>query len=191
MCVSSGLFRVFAALRCELKCNYRLYSRSYPCVACRNRTLRCLFPVLSAFDQFVNPSLKPLSLSLSFSFYSIPFFTVTYYIQLPTQSAATADANSRTSSSGKTSTGPRPKKKILQQKQLKLSGSPPAAFIHMEQSTRGNQVLHIDGHKYVRNNVYGEQVYWKCTKWHSGCRARMITSLGNPTKFKSRREHNH
>lgn len=45
-----------------------------------------------------------------------------------------------------------------------------------ELSPRGNKLLHYDGHKYIRNNVYLHNIYWKCTKWHSGCKARAITS---------------
>lgn len=63
--------------------------------------------------------------------------------------------------------------------------------LQFKPSLRGNQVLHVSGHKYIRNNVYGQNVYWKCTKWHSGCRARVITSLTDATKCYPRSGHNH
>lgn len=63
--------------------------------------------------------------------------------------------------------------------------------ITFEQTLRGNRVLHRGGHKYIRNNTYGNNIYWKCTKWHSNCKARLITSLVDPAKCTTRSGHNH
>lgn len=60
-----------------------------------------------------------------------------------------------------------------------------------EISQRGNKLLHYDGHKYIRNNVYAQNVYWKCTKWHNGCKARAITNLDNSSICALRNIHNH
>lgn len=60
-----------------------------------------------------------------------------------------------------------------------------------ETSLRGNKLLHYGGHKYIRNNVYFQNVYWKCTKWHSGCRARAITSTVDDTVCSTKNVHTH
>lgn len=63
--------------------------------------------------------------------------------------------------------------------------------IQYEKSFRGNKLLHFDGHKYIRNNVYLQNVYWKCTKWHNGCRARAITSTADNTICSIKNVHTH
>lgn len=60
-----------------------------------------------------------------------------------------------------------------------------------EQSFRGNRILHFGGHKYIRNNLHGTKIYWKCTKWHTDCRARAITNTTDPESCALRNEHNH
>lgn len=60
-----------------------------------------------------------------------------------------------------------------------------------ESSQRGNKLLHYDGHKYIKNNIHGKAVYWKCTKWHSGCKARAITNLYSTDVCYTKNVHNH
>lgn len=47
------------------------------------------------------------------------------------------------------------------------------------------------GHKYIRNNVHGSKIYWKCTKWHNGCKARAITNAFNSESCNTKNVHNH
>lgn len=63
--------------------------------------------------------------------------------------------------------------------------------LYYENSLRGNKILILGPHKYIRNNVYGSNVYWKCTKWHTGCRSRAITSLVDESLVTTRNVHNH
>lgn len=63
--------------------------------------------------------------------------------------------------------------------------------LYYENSLRGNKILILGPHKYIRNNVYGSNVYWKCTKWHTGCRSRAITSLTDESLVTTRNVHNH
>lgn len=58
-------------------------------------------------------------------------------------------------------------------------------------SARGNKLLYYLGHRYIKNNIYGASVYWKCTKWHAGCRSRAITNLFDPTMCVLKNVHNH
>ncbi|XP_037945136.1 modifier of mdg4 isoform X7 [Teleopsis dalmanni] len=58
-------------------------------------------------------------------------------------------------------------------------------------TARGNKVLHFEGHRFTKNNVYGSNIYWKCTKWHSACKARAITSLNEPWRCILKGTHNH
>lgn len=60
-----------------------------------------------------------------------------------------------------------------------------------QSSVRGNRLLHYMGHKYIRNNVHGSTIYWKCTKWHNGCKARAITTMTNPDNCSIKNVHNH
>lgn len=60
-----------------------------------------------------------------------------------------------------------------------------------EASLRGNRLLHFMGHKYIRNNVHGNNIYWKCTKWHNGCKARAITNAYDSTTCSTKNVHNH
>lgn len=59
------------------------------------------------------------------------------------------------------------------------------------ESGRRNQVMICEGRKYIQNNKYGEKIYWKCSKWHDGCKARAITLLSQPDCIIRRNEHNH
>ncbi|XP_052888785.1 modifier of mdg4-like isoform X12 [Anopheles moucheti] len=56
---------------------------------------------------------------------------------------------------------------------------------------RGNNVLIYDGHRYIKNNCYGGKMYWKCSKWHTQCKARAITSTNEPTQCVLKNSHNH
>lgn len=60
-----------------------------------------------------------------------------------------------------------------------------------ESSQRGNKLLHYLGHKYIKNNVHGKNVYWKCTKWHNGCKARAITNVFEADTCYIKNIHNH
>lgn len=60
-----------------------------------------------------------------------------------------------------------------------------------ESSVRGNRLLHYMGHKYIKNNVHGQNVYWKCTKWHNGCKARAITNITMDDSCSIKNIHNH
>uniref|UniRef100_A0A182JNK4 FLYWCH-type domain-containing protein n=1 Tax=Anopheles christyi TaxID=43041 RepID=A0A182JNK4_9DIPT len=56
---------------------------------------------------------------------------------------------------------------------------------------RGNNVLMYNGHRYIKNNCYGGKMYWKCSKWHTHCKARAITSISNPEQCVLKNAHNH
>ncbi len=58
-------------------------------------------------------------------------------------------------------------------------------------SGRSNNVLYHQGHKYIRNNAHGNKIYWKCTKWHSGCKARAITLKSDPSHCVTKNDHLH
>ncbi|XP_014089760.3 modifier of mdg4 isoform X10 [Bactrocera oleae] len=58
-------------------------------------------------------------------------------------------------------------------------------------TSRGNKLLSYEGHRFIKNNIYGTKVYWKCTKWHSNCKARAITSFAAPTRCVIKGVHNH
>lgn len=60
-----------------------------------------------------------------------------------------------------------------------------------ELSGRGNRLLLYEGHKYIKNNEHGTNIYWKCTKWHGNCKARAITSLFDKTVIVLKNVHNH
>lgn len=60
-----------------------------------------------------------------------------------------------------------------------------------ESSVRGNRLLHYMGHKYIKNNVHGANIYWKCTKWHNGCKARAITNSSVADSCAVKNVHNH
>ncbi|KAL7020384.1 hypothetical protein ACKWTF_011498 [Chironomus riparius] len=62
---------------------------------------------------------------------------------------------------------------------------------HFVESGRRNQLLICEGHKYILNNKYGEKSYFKCSCWHSGCKARAITITSQPDCIIRRNEHNH
>ena len=59
------------------------------------------------------------------------------------------------------------------------------------ESGRRNQVMICENRKYIQNNKYGKKIYWKCSKWHDGCKARAITLLSDPNCIIRRNEHNH
>lgn len=56
---------------------------------------------------------------------------------------------------------------------------------------RGNNVLIYEGHRYIKNNSHSGKTYWKCTKWHSGCKARAITNVLAPDACMTKNTHNH
>uniref|UniRef100_A0A182PMZ0 FLYWCH-type domain-containing protein n=1 Tax=Anopheles epiroticus TaxID=199890 RepID=A0A182PMZ0_9DIPT len=56
---------------------------------------------------------------------------------------------------------------------------------------RGNNVLIYEGHRYIKNNCYGGKMYWKCSKWHTLCKARAITSISHPEQCVLKNSHNH
>mgnify|MGYP003406974889 FL=1 len=58
-------------------------------------------------------------------------------------------------------------------------------------SGRRNQVLICEGRKYIQNNKYGDKIYYKCSNWHSGCKARAITLQTQPDCIIRRNQHNH
>ncbi|XP_037807982.1 modifier of mdg4-like isoform X6 [Lucilia sericata] len=58
-------------------------------------------------------------------------------------------------------------------------------------TARGNKLLYFEGHRFIKNNIYGSNIYWKCSKWHSNCKARAITSLEVPSKCIIKGCHNH
>lgn len=60
-----------------------------------------------------------------------------------------------------------------------------------ELSGRGNRLLIYEGHRYIKNNEHGSNIYWKCTKWHGGCKARAITSVMETTVVVLKNIHNH
>ncbi|XP_055695331.1 modifier of mdg4-like isoform X10 [Lutzomyia longipalpis] len=63
--------------------------------------------------------------------------------------------------------------------------------ITYQESGRGNHLLIHDGHRYIRNNCHGNKIYWKCTKWHTGCKARAITKLFDSEVCRLKNIHNH
>jgi FLYWCH zinc finger domain len=80
------------------------------------------------------------------------------------------------------------KKKDRGQQSSSTSFTVPFQFL---ESGRRNQVMICEGRKYIQNNKYGEKIYWKCSKWHDGCKARAITLLSQPDCIIRRNEHNH
>lgn len=56
---------------------------------------------------------------------------------------------------------------------------------------RGNKILIYNGQKYIKNNEHGMNTYWKCTKWHNGCKARAITQSCEPNVVITKNIHNH
>lgn len=58
-------------------------------------------------------------------------------------------------------------------------------------TNRGNKLLYFEGHRYIKNNIYGSNIYWKCTKWHNQCKGRAITSIDTPDKCIMKGVHNH
>jgi FLYWCH zinc finger domain len=58
-------------------------------------------------------------------------------------------------------------------------------------SGRRNQLMICEGRRYIQNNKYGDKIYWKCSSWHSGCKARAITLLSQPDCIIRRNDHNH
>lgn len=68
------------------------------------------------------------------------------------------------------------------------SYSVPFSFI---ESGRRNQVMICEGRKYIQNNKYADKIYWKCSKWHAGCKARAITLTSQKDCITRRNEHNH
>lgn len=73
----------------------------------------------------------------------------------------------------------------------RVSGHVPSGTIKYSTSGRVNKLLIYEGHKYIRNNMYGANIYWKCTKWHNGCKARAITNNHDPTLCLLKNVHSH
>lgn len=67
----------------------------------------------------------------------------------------------------------------------------PSGEVIYQSSVRGNRLLHYMGHKYIKNNVHGANIYWKCTKWHNGCKARAITNMTLADSCFVKNVHNH
>ncbi|XP_055704483.1 modifier of mdg4-like isoform X15 [Phlebotomus papatasi] len=63
--------------------------------------------------------------------------------------------------------------------------------ITYQESGRGNHLLIHEGHRYIRNNCHGNRIYWKCTKWHTGCKARAITKVFDSEVCRLKNIHNH
>lgn len=59
------------------------------------------------------------------------------------------------------------------------------------ESGRRNQILVCQGEKYIKNNKYGEKIYWKCSRWHIGCKARAITLDSKLNYIIRKNSHNH
>lgn len=59
------------------------------------------------------------------------------------------------------------------------------------ESGRRNQILVCQGEKYIKNNKYGEKIYWKCSKWHIGCKARAITLESKLNYIMRKNSHSH
>lgn len=59
------------------------------------------------------------------------------------------------------------------------------------ESGRRNQILVCQGEKYIKNNKYGEKIYWKCSRWHIGCKARAITLESKSNYIIRKNSHNH
>lgn len=82
-------------------------------------------------------------------------------------------------------------KKEMGRRSRNLQESTSMGSVVYEASHRGNQLLFYQGHKYIKNNNHGANVYWKCTKWHNGCRARAITNQTTPDSCYLKNVHNH
>lgn len=59
------------------------------------------------------------------------------------------------------------------------------------ESGRRNQILVCQGEKYIKNNKYGEKIYWKCSRWHIGCKARAITLESKLNYIIRKNSHSH
>lgn len=79
---------------------------------------------------------------------------------------------------------------MLQRQQI-MQEMNASGCLYYESSQRGNKLLHYLGHKYIKNNVHGKNVYWKCTKWHNGCKARAITNIHELDVCHTKNIHNH
>ncbi|XP_017846811.1 modifier of mdg4 isoform X13 [Drosophila busckii] len=66
------------------------------------------------------------------------------------------------------------------------------ADMHYITTPAGNSVLHCGEHRYLRNAVYKDKIYWKCAKWRKKCRARVIThDTPNTSRYAFSGVHNH
>uniref|UniRef100_A0A182F8L4 FLYWCH-type domain-containing protein n=1 Tax=Anopheles albimanus TaxID=7167 RepID=A0A182F8L4_ANOAL len=95
------------------------------------------------------------------------------------QTVSTSTANRSVSKRGKMKTETPPMVEI-----------PSSTKIHYING-RGNNMLIYQGHRYIQNNVYAGKKYWKCTKWHSQCKARAITDSADPERCILKNTHNH
>lgn len=85
----------------------------------------------------------------------------------------------------------KPVQKKLKRTKVPKMESVGGGGIVYESSVRGNRLLHYMGHKYIKNNVHGANIYWKCTKWHNGCKARAITNSSVSDSCSIKNVHNH
>lgn len=85
------------------------------------------------------------------------------------------------------------KRVARKQKKIKLEPKPieETADLNYSASSRGNNMLFHLSQKYIRNNIHGDRIYWKCSKWHSGCKGRAITLISNPIACVVKNKHNH
>ena len=86
-----------------------------------------------------------------------------------------------------------PRKLIRKQRKVKLEPKPIQEINNLNYTTssRGNDMLFHLSQKYIRNNIHGDRTYWKCSKWHSGCKGRAITLISNPIACVVKNSHNH
>lgn len=82
------------------------------------------------------------------------------------------------------------KRRVLRPKMPKFESVGSVAVTYLS-SLRGNRLLHFMGHRYIKNNVHGANIYWKCTKWHNGCKARAITNSSVSDSCTVKNVHNH
>jgi FLYWCH zinc finger domain len=87
--------------------------------------------------------------------------------------------------------GPPPKGSHRKERGQQCSSTSFTVPFQFVESGRRNQVMICEGRKYIQNNKYGEKIYWKCSKWHDGCKARAITLQSQPDCIIRRNEHNH
>lgn len=81
-------------------------------------------------------------------------------------------------------------KNTLKKSVKKSTGATNIPF-QLFESGRRNQILVCQEQKYIKNNKYGEKIYWKCSKWHIGCKARAITLESKFNYIMRKNSHSH